>query len=948
MLLGLLLLSTTGSPRTVLDFNAGWQVATVPSRPTIWTAPDAVPTSTWRVLHVSSQETNRENGRAENAFDGNPRTFWHSRWSSNRAPYPHDLLIDLGSTVTATGIRILPRQTPPQNGRPKTFQLFLSNDPNTTKLTLEGSLPDSQNLYQAPFPTTTGRYLKIRFTQAQTQEPFLCIAELGLIRKTSIKEATAWNTQYNIERVEVGDSRFDPSPLQIEIAKKEELRRIAKTAWTSVALPNSPQIKSLDSPEIWQGVLYYRRSFPKPPRSDGKHLELTIDGAMQSSECWLNGQHVGSHRGGYLPMIVDVTGKLRSDNELLVRVDNRDNPLIPPGKPQAELDFMYGNGLTRNAILTETNPLHITNPLVPKGENPFGGIYVTCPRVLASQAMVRVRTQIENNASRASGFQLVQQVRDAKGLIVSETADRDSLRRGQANSLEQELAITRPHLWTPNDPYLYTLTTCVLRQGVVTDRIDTPVGIRSVYVSRKDGFVLNGSPIRLIGTNRHQDYPWIGGALSDRAQLRDALLIKRAGHNILRLSHYPQSPAFMDACDRLGIMTIPCIPGWQFMNKDPRFRQRVRQDIRDLIRRDRNHPSVVWWEASLNETYPPAKDAKEWYDAAKSESVDGRVLTAGDGGVKAPWDIVYNRWDDATMGRPQDLIPSKPGYIREYGDYEFGGATSSSRARIGAGADALLQEAWNEVWSCNHYLDQYPWTMGEGTWEMFDHNVPWDFKVSASGLADLFRRPKPSYWFFASQWAPDPIVKICRTRDTVIAFSNCDEIRLFQSGKLLATQKPTRGKTTSYAETKPFDGSNTEYLPHPPVVFRNLPFESRNLEAVGYTKGRRSVSDQIQPAGKPTRLKVYLDDLGVPAGKNDRLFIRAAIVDELGTVCPISGVRVAFKVQGAATLIAESTSETELGIATTLLATNPNAGKIEVTAKTPSLYLSGNCTVRVK
>ena len=286
------------------------------------------------------------------------------------------------------------------------------------------------------------------------------------------------------------------------------------------------------------------------------------------------------------------------------------------------------------------------------------------------------------------------------------------------------------------------------------DAQETRVGLRTIAVSREKGLLLNGQPLRLVGTNRHQDYPWVGPALSDAAQRRDALLIKRSGHNIVRLSHYNQSPAFLDACDELGILTIPCIPGWQFTNADPRFKARVLRDIRETVRRDRRHPSVAFWEASLNETYPPAALAKSWYDAAHAE---GAEIVAGDDSPGAPWDVVYNGWRE-DLSRPSS--PTKPGYIREYGDYEFGGGSSTSRVRLREGIDKLLNETWNHVWSTNKFRPQYPSTMGAGTWEMFDHNVPWSFAVSASGLADLMRREKPSFWFFASQEAGKPYLKI--------------------------------------------------------------------------------------------------------------------------------------------------------------------------------------------
>src|SRR5262249_9144516 len=155
-------------------------------------------------------------------------------------------------------------------------------------------------------------------------------------------------------------------------------------------------------------------------------------------------------------------------------------------------------------------------------------------------------------------------------------------------------------------PRLYTLVTTLASGSKVLDTVSTKVGIRTLELSRKEGLILNGKPYRLTGTNRHQEYPWVGNAVSNDAQYRDFYKIKQAGFHCVRLSHYPQDPSVYEACDELGIFVIDCIPGWQFMNSDPRFTEAVEQDIRDMIRRDRNHPSVLAWETSLNETYPPA------------------------------------------------------------------------------------------------------------------------------------------------------------------------------------------------------------------------------------------------------------------------------------------------------------------------------------------------------
>lgn len=903
--------------RRIVDLNPGWTYARVPTAPSVWNGPDAAPTAAWRVVARSSEEIAAERAFATRAFDGDPKTFWHSEWSRRQAPYPHSIAIDLGAPTEAEGIRLLPRQTGPQNGRPGRFRLFLDGS-----RALEGTMPDSAGLFEARFPRTKARTLRLEFLDGRRPEPFLALAEIGLIRPT--RQGSDWASQYGASNVETGDARFDPRPADLERLRRAELRLVR--AWKPATLPHAAWVRPLDDSRIWQGVAYYRRRLPAV--DPGRRAILVLQG-MQSVDVWLNGRHVAERRGGYLPLRAEI----REGGELLVRVDNADNPLIPPGKPQGELDFVYGCGLIGNASLETTDPLHVAD-----AREPGGGIRIEPPVLGEGRATTSVRAGVRNDGPRPQGFVLRQTILDPRGRRVAAAVVRATLPAGKDRGFVQTLAIAQPRLWSPDSPSLYRLRTTVEKNRRVVDEVETRFGLRTIEVSRSRGFVLNGKPLRLIGTNRHQDYPWVGPALSDAAGRRDALLIKRSGHNVVRLSHYDQSPAFLDACDELGILTIPCVPGWQFVNRDPRFAARVIRDVRETVRRDRNRPSVAFWEASLNETYPPAALARTWHDAAKAE---GALLTAGDEGKDAPWDVTYNGWRE-DLSRPSDS--SRPGYIREYGDFEFGGATSTSRVRIRAGLEPLLGEAWNHVWSYDKFRPQYPSTMGAGTWEMFDHNVPWDFAVSASGLADLMRREKPSFWFFASQEARRPYLRMVAdwqpgaASRRVVVFTNAPRASLFVNGRLVRTAGADRGPETPYDMKRAFDGTNTANLPHPPIVFHDVGYAPGELRAVA-TNG---ATDVVRTAGPPARLKVWVDDLGVPPTTNDLVFVRAAVVDAKGVVRPSESRRVRF--EGAA-FAGEDRAPCEMGVASVLVRTPLQGGPIVVRASSGAL--TGSCVVWV-
>ena len=913
-----------------INLNEGWKFARLSSPPSIWTGPDAVPTSQWKVLSVSSQETQGEKAEASRVFDGDPKTFWHTQWQSKAAPYPHELVIDLGVKTEAIGFRLLPRQTGPQNGKPNHIQVYFTNQVGSWgNPVVATSVPNAPNLFQQSFPAVSARYLRLVVTDGyRSPEPFLAIAELGLIRNLNAQQKKDWESQYHIATVEASDDRFDLKGDVLEKVKDAELVKIKPTDWRDATLPHAAWVRPLNKPEIWQGVTYYKRHIKLANADLKKSIELTIGAAMQVSDLWLNGEHIATRRGGYLPLVANLTGKAKLENDVLVRVDNQDNPLVPPGKPQQDLDFMYGAGITREAHLDIQPFVHMVGiPTV---------ITLNFDRK-AKVAKVLAITSVRNDS------EYIQDVFFAQGAGVGRLKSQNFHLKPHASKVVQlEFELNEAEGWSPGHQPLEIIDSYLMdKKGNTSQQSKSSFYVRTVQVSREQGFTLNGLPLELIGTNRHQDYPWVGPSLSVNANYRDAKLIKESGHNIVRLSHYPQSEEFLNACDQLGLMVIPCIAGWQFLNKDPRFEEQVKNDIQELVMRDARHPCVAWFETSLNETYPPNETAQKWADAARSTPVGPYILLAGDARKGAPWDIAYNQWKDQDMSRPQEVMPDKPGYVREYGDYEFGGAQSSSRVRIGEGTAKLLQETWNHIWSLNHLKPQLPWTMGFGTWEMFDHNVPWEFSVSASGLCDLFRREKPSFWFYRGQTINAPYAKLAADWQPgtpsrqVIVFTNCDEAILKVNGREVARSKPERGKTTNYSEAKAYHGSNTGNLAHPPIIFRDVKFQPGTLTVEGIS-GKKKAVDSIKTAGRPAGIKVWFDDLGVPIGPNDLVFVRAAVVDANGTICPKDSRRIHFHVKGAK-FAGESDVACEMGVASALIRTPFTQAKIEVSTEAKGL-----------
>lgn len=400
--------------------------------------------------------------------------------------------------------------------------------------------------------------------------------------------------------------------------------------WEEVSLPHSAFTEPLaGSEKQWTGICWYKKLYRPDKRQRHSHTGLLFDGAMLDAIVYLNGAEVARHTGGSLPFYVNLTDDLwyGKENELLVRLDNRENPAIPPGKPLIELGFLWYSGLYRNVSLFVTDRLHITSSSqlnAPLG----GGIIIGAREVSRESATLTVSAHMSNDDRTPRSFRMKNSLLDAAGLeVASSLSELTELDPGQSLRLMTRMIVMQPSLWTPETPFLYTVRTELQSEnGATIDVRETRTGIRTVRVIPGKGLLLNGQPVKLIGINRHQEYPYIGFALSDNASYRDAFKIREAGFNTVRSSHYSLSPAFLDACDELGLMVINSVPGWKFMG-DSLFSEAFIYDTRLMCRRDRNHPAVVMWEASLDETLMSVNFVARLRQAVEEELPFGNNLT---------------------------------------------------------------------------------------------------------------------------------------------------------------------------------------------------------------------------------------------------------------------------------------------------------------------------------
>ena len=731
--------------------------------------------------------------------------------------------------------------------------------------------------------------------------------------------------------------------------------------WETVVLPHTPRLEKYDQSHPWQGICWYRNTLPPDPAWQGKRVSLRFGAAMQVADVWVNGVHKTRHLGGYLPFTVDLTGEAATTKPIVVaaRLDNRDTDQVPPGKPTDGLDFNYPGGLYRGVALVVTDPVHVSDP-VDANIVAGGGVFVTYSDVSEGSATLRIKTDVADDLETIAPKCTVRStLMDAAGrFVLAATSDPVMISARGHHEFIQTLVVDSPRLWHPDHPSLYTLVTTVSRAGQPTDEVRTRLGIRTFALGR-GGLHINGKSFPIHGSNRHQEYPYLEYALSPNAGRRDAQHIKDGGFNHIRLSHYPQDPTFLDACDELGILVQAPIPGWQIFRSNPSFVTRTFQDIRDLIRRDRNHPSVVFWEPNLNETRPPTDWCEAAYETAHEEYPGDQCLTFGD-----PYPNGWHGWDVKN-------------FAREYGDWGFGGNESTSRKTRGSGESAMLQQTWNFLWSLNGmdaaFENPQSTFVGSATWCMFDYNRGYYPKQEQSGMMDIFRLPKYVYRFYQSQRDPSltrpdaesgPMVFVANdwtarpSPSRVVVFSNCDEVALFVNGVLVKHQKPRRRPRHALRQE---EGRPRRHERHPLRRQRRLHVRRRQREAPGppavhlhgqsrMRRGRskpsamaaasRSRRIPSAPPKRPSSLRLAFDTARNPlvADGADAVFVRASMVDRNGTIVPENALpSLTFTVTGPARLVGTDPVHVEAGVASVLLQAGLEPGAIWVTARANGL-----------
>lgn len=741
--------------------------------------------------------------------------------------------------------------------------------------------------------------------------------------------------------------------------------------WDLVSLPDGIEYVPSEASGCvnYQGEVWYRKHFTPEETWKGKQLFLHFEAIMGKAKVWINGTLVNEHYGGFLPVIANVTEYLNyeEDNVIAVWADNSNDPSYPPGKPQDMLDFTYSGGIYRDCWMIVHNNVFITDPNY-ENETAGGGLFVSFGHISQSQAEIRLDAHVRNSSNTYFSGKIEYQLFDKDNRRVCQASKTFSVSKGKARNTSLTIKVEKPELWEPDSPYLYQLHVLLKdKSGHIVDGYRRRIGIRSIEFKGKDGFWLNGKPYPypLIGANRHQDFAIIGNALSNSLHWRDAKKLRDAGLRVIRNAHYPQDPAFMDACDELGLFVIVNTPGWQFWNKEPIFAQRVYSDIRNMVRRDRNHPSVWMWEPILNETWYPEDFAKNVVDILHEEYPYPYCYAGCDVTAKGheyfPIHFTHPLNGAGGAFNTSKMDPKISYFTREWGDNvdDWNSHNSPSRVNRAWGEIPMLIQAQGYAktdykYTCYDVLYRNTRQhMGGCLWHSFDRQRGYHPDPFYGGIMDAFRQPKLSYYMFCAQRPVEknnrliaengPMVFIANAMTPfspkdVTVYSNCDEVRLTYC---------KNGKQFIYKKEKTDEG-----MPSPIITFKDVwdvmydkqlarknKHEESYLLAEGIVDGEVVATHKVMPARRPSKIILWADNEGTEtiADGSDLITVIAAIADENGNIKRLNNYHIKFEIEGPGELVASKETftnprEVQWGTAPILVRAKAQTGNIKIKA----------------
>jgi beta-galactosidase len=630
---------------------------------------------------------------------------------------------------------------------------------------------------------------------------------------------------------------------------------------------------------------WYRRVFELPAEDAGKRIAIEFDGAYRDTMVVFNGFYIGRHIGGYGSFSFDVSDFTNpgQPNVLLVRVD------------AAGVDgwFYEGAGIYRHVWLVKTHPVHIKQ---------WGTLVRS--EIRPNVARLSILSEVENHRNESSNVRVISTIVDPSGSAVARDVSASATIVGRdQHDFRQDIVLSRPALWSLEQRHLYKLLTEVQVAGKAVDRYETPFGIRSAQFDAERGFLLNGAPMKLKGACNHQDHAGIGVALPDAVQYYRVRKLKEMGCNSLRTTHNPPTPELLDACDQLGMLVMD---ETRMMSSNPEGLSQ----FEDMVRRDRNHPSVFLW--SLGNEEPTAtnpngasivttmKEVATRHDGSRPTTIDGMIngeaAGSGTGGLAVcdvigyhygdpeadafhkahPERLVLNTETASAVGTRGIYITDKSkGFVSSYDPYNTSGRASA--------------EGW---W---RFCNARPWLGGGYVWTGFDYRGEpspngWPNISSQYGVMDICGFPKDTFFYYQSWWTDTPVLHLFPhwnwpgyegKKIAVWVYSNLEKVELFHNGQSLGAKDVKKDGHVAW---------NVEYAPG-------------SIEARAWKEGKQAMTVRRDTTGSAAKLVLRPDRDSLLADGEDVAMFAVEVQDANGRVVPVTNDLVTFKVTGPAKLI---------------------------------------------
>lgn len=654
------------------------------------------------------------------------------------------------------------------------------------------------------------------------------------------------------------------------------------------------------------GVGYYRTYIDSNEGMKGKRISIEFDGAMSLSKVYLNGKYVGEWPYGYSSFAFDVTDNWNYEgkNILAVRLEN---------KPESSR-WYPGAGIYRNVRLVVTDPVRVSH----------WGTYVTTPKVSSKSASVNIKTSVDNKTEDEVDVRLESLLMNAEGELVKKVSSTRKI-KGDKYIFEQALTVKSPVLWEIENPYMYSLVTNVYVGSIKTDTYITPIGLRSIEFDKDKGFFLNGRNVKIKGVCLHHDLGPLGAAVNFRAIERQLQIMQDMGCNAIRTSHNPPTPELLDLCDRMGFLVqVEAFDEWKIGKNQNGYNQLfdewAERDLQAMIRRDRNHPSVIMWsignEVREQKDKNGAEVARMLTEICHREDPT-RPVTAG-----------FNNHNDAIkngLANEIDLVGFnyKPfDYKKKHEQYPdfviYASETASTVSTRGEYKFPVKEKrgAYYEDYQVSSYDLEYPsWAstpdtefeqqddcefiMGEFVWTGFDYlgeptpyNEGTPARSSYFGIVDLAGLKKDRYYLYKSKWSDEPVLHLLPhwnweerigQKVPVFCYTNYPKAELFVNGKSMGVKQ--KNKNSKYERYR--------------LMWNDVVYYPGEIKVVAYDdKGEIAETRTIKTAGKTYKISTAADRNTIKADGKDLAFVTVEVLDKDGNLCPKADNLLFFDVEG--------------------------------------------------